>query len=303
MKLLLGLSALTLAFAPMAKKVDLQFNLEKGKTYTQTTVMNSETKQTISGVEQIIKQSASAKTKMEFKSEGETANTYTLWYENISMSIDQGGMTQDFNSDTTQLETVDPMSGIFSSLTGNKFDAKINQKGKILEVNGLEEVIEKATAPLGEQASMISEQISAGFGDSGLAKNLEMLTAIMPDGPVKVGETWKNEQFTSSGLPMILKNTFTLKSVSDGVATIDVTAKISVDAENSTTEIQGMKASYFMDGSRTGTFEMEVSSGFVTSASLNDLIAGSISFESSPQMPDGMTVPIDMKSTTTVSSK
>lgn len=302
-KFLLGLSTLALAFAPMAKKVDLQFKLEKGKTYTQTTVMNTETKQSIQGMEQIIKQTASAETTMELKNEGSGSNIYSLWYENISMSIDQAGMKQEFSSDTTALDDVGPMSQIFASMTKKKFDADIDLKGKIKEVTGLEEIITDATSPMGEQASMINEQISSGFGDAGLAKNLEMFTAIMPEGAVKVGATWANEQFTASGLPLILRNTFTLKSVSDGVATIEVNSDISVDPANSTTDIQGMKASYFLEGNRTGTMQMEVKTGFVITANIDDEIVGSINLESSPQMPDGMTIPIEMNSNTKLSSK
>lgn len=302
-KLLLGLSILALAFAPMAKKVDLKFNLEKGKTYSQTIVMTTVTKQSIAGNDQVIKQNAATITKMELKETGKEANTYTIWYDNISMGIDQGGgMTQDFNSDTTQLESVDPMSEIFSSLTGRKFEANIDFSGKIVEVQGLEEIIAGATSSMGEQAGMISEQISAGFGDSGLAKNMEMLTAIMPVTAVKVGSTWTNKQFTSSGLPLVLNNTFTLTSISGGKAKIDVKANITVDPDESSTELQGMRATYFMEGSRTGTFEMEVNTGFVTSADINDEIIGSISIESNAQMPDGMTIPIEMNSNTSVSS-
>lgn len=304
MKLLLGLSTLALAFSPMAKKVDLQFKLEKGKTYTQNTVMTTETKQTISGTEQIIKQNASAVTMMELKEPGSGVNTYTLWYENISMGIDQGsGVIQKFNSDTTKLNNVDPMSKIFSSLTGRKFEADIDFSGKITEVTGLEEIISAATASMGSQAGMIGEQISAGFGDSGLAKNMEMFTAIMPGEPVKVGSTWTNEQFTASGLPLILNNTFTLKSIADGKAIIDVKANITVDPDQSSTELQGMKATYFMEGSRTGSLTMEVNSGFVTSADINDEIIGSINIAGNAQIPDGMTIPIEMNSNTNVSSK
>lgn len=302
-KILLGLSILAFAFAPMAKKIDLQFKLEKGKTYTQNTVMTTETKQTISGNEQVIKQNAGTITKMELKETGTDVNTYTIWYENISMGIDPGsGMVQNFNSDTTKLETVDPMSQIFSSLTGEKFEADIDFSGRITMVNGLEEIISGATSTMGDQAAMIGEQISAGFGDSGLAKNMEMLTNIMPGEPVKVGSTWTNKQFTASGLPLILNNTFTLKSVADGKASIDVKSNITVDPDQSSTELQGMKATYFMEGSRTGTLEMEVSTGFVTSADINDEIIGSITIEPNAQIPDGMNIPIEMKSNTAVSS-
>jgi len=265
--------------------------------------MHTETKQSIQGMDQIIHQTASAETKMELKNEGSGSNTYTLWYENISMSIDQAGMKQDFSSDTTALDNVDPMSQIFASMTNRKFDADISLKGKIQDVTGLEEIITDATAPMGAQASMINDQISSGFGDAGLAKNLEMFTAIMPTNTVKVGASWTNEQYTASGLPLILNNTFTLKSLSDGMATIEVKSDISVDPENSTTDIQGMKASYFLEGDRTGTIEMEVNTGFVTTANIDDKIIGSISLESSPQIPDGMTIPIEMNSNTKLSSK
>ena len=302
-KILLGLSILALAFAPMAKKIDLQFKLEKGKTYTQNIVMTTVTKQTIADTEQIINQSAGTVTKMELKETGTDANTYTMWYENISMGIDQGnGMQQKFNSDTSQLVSIDPMSKILSSLTGRKFEANIDLSGKIIEVKGLEEIITEATSSLGDQAGMIGEQMSAGFGDSGLAKNMEMLTAIMPGEPVKMGSTWTNTQFTASGLPLIVHNTFTLKSVDNGIAVIDLTANITVDPDEGSSELQGMKATYFMEGSRSGTIQMDVKTGFVNSAEIIDKIIGSISIEANAQMPEGMMIPIEMNSNTTVSS-
>lgn len=301
-KLILGLSTVALAFAPMAKKVDLRFNLEKGKTYSQKTVMMSETKQTIMGTEQVVKQSAIAQTKIELKETGDDANTYTIWYENIEMSIDQGGMAQEFKSDTASMDAVDPMSTIFSTLVDKKFDAEIDKKGNITEVNGLEEIITDATSILGEQASMVNDQISAGFGDSGLAKNMEMLTAIMPESAVKEGSTWSNEQFTSSGLPLIMKNEFTLKSISDGVAVIGVTSDMTVDPANSSSVIQGLPATFFLEGTRTGTLEMEIKTGFVTSAEMNDEIGGSITIAPNDQMPEGLTIPLEMKTKTTVTS-
>src|SRR5690606_18468175 len=174
--------------------------------------------------------------------------------------------------------------------------------GKIIEVKGLEEIITEATSSLGDQAGMIGEQMSAGFGDSGLAKNMEMLTAIMPGEPVKMGSTWTNTQFTASGLPLIVHNTFTLKSVDNGIAVIDLTANITVDPDEGSSELQGMKATYFMEGSRSGTIQMDVKSGFVNSAEIIDKIIGSISIEANAQMPEGMMIPIEMNSNTTVSS-
>lgn len=299
-KLILGLSVLALAFAPAAKKMDLNFKLEKGKTYHQTIDMNSTTKQTIQGQEQTVKQAVSSKMSMELKSEDPAGDTYTLTYENINMQVEQGPNVQTYNSDTAALETVDPMSRIFTGITGEKFDATFTKKGKVKKVSGLEGIISDATSGMGPQGQAIASQLSSSFGDDGLAKNLETLTAIMPEKAVKVGDTWTNEQFTSSGLPLILKNTFTLKGVKDKVATIAVDGTLSIDPANASTQIQGMDATYFMDGTRSGTIRMEVETGWVKSATFKDDIAGSITLAANAQMPEGLTIPIEMKTTTTV---
>lgn len=301
--LLIGLSAFALAFAPVSKKTDLKFKLEKGKTYTHHIVTETTSKQSIQGMEQVIQQMATSDTRMKLTDENDQSNTYTIWYENISMSIEQMGMKQEFSSDTTALDQVDPMSQILSSLTKKEFTADIDLKGKIKKVNGLEEIITNATSAMGEQASMVRDQISSGFGDSGLAKNMEMFTAVMPNETVKIGSTWTNEQFTSSGLPLILRNIYTLKSISGGIANIEVKAEISVAPDQSSTEIQGMKASYFLEGDRTGELKMEINTGFVTEANMNDEIVGSITIDSSPQMPEGMTIPIEINANTKLTSK
>lgn len=105
--LILSLSVLAVAFTPAAKKMEIQFKLEKGKTYEQTISLTSTTKQTFEGTEQIIEQSVSATTSMELKESGADTDTYTMWYNNINMGVAQSGQEQKYNSDTTQLASVD----------------------------------------------------------------------------------------------------------------------------------------------------------------------------------------------------
>lgn len=300
--LILALSVLAFAFTPASKKMELQFKLEKGKVYEQTISLTSTTKQTYEGVEQEVDQAVSAKTSMELKESGEKTDVYTVWYNNINMGVTQAGHEQKFNSDTTQLSTVDPMSALFSHLVDIKFEATFDRKGKIQNLTGLEDIITNATSELGPQGEAIAPQLSASFGDNGITKNIEMITAIFPDEPVRVGSTWTNTQFTSSGLPLILHNTYSLKNVDNGIATIEVAGKLSVDPDNSSADIQGMDATYFMDGTRTGSIQMDVASGWVKSAEFNDSIGGSITLAANTEMPDGATIPIEMTTKTVVTS-
>jgi len=301
--LILGLVGGLFAFSPIAKKIEFKFKLNPGKTYKQETTMISNTTQTLQGTEMQSKNVVSSTTYMEMKDEGDTSSVYSVWYDEITMDIEGGGMNQTFSSDTSSLAMVDPMSSILAGLIERKFDATINTKGKVTYVENLEEIIDVAVGSEGgAQADMVKEQISSSYGDGGFAKNMEMSTRIMPDKPVKPGDSWEIEQYTSTGLPLILTSTYTLKNVSDGIATIGVSGKLKIDPENAKTTIQGMNATYFMDGTREGEVKMEIESGWMESGTLTDNIVGSISLEASPQMPNGMTIPMEMINETTISN-
>jgi hypothetical protein len=291
------------AFSPAAKKIEFKFKLAPNKTYKQETKLISNTTQTVQGSEMNSKNGVSSVTYMEVKEEGDTASVYSVWYDELSMDIEGMGMNQSFSSDTSSLAMVDPMSSILAGLVEKKFDATINTKGKVTYVENLEEIIESAVGTAGgAQADMIKEQISSSFGDGGFAKNIEMSTRVVPEDPIKVGDSWEVQQYTSTGLPLILTNNFTLKEVNNGVATIGVKGSLKVDPANAKTTIQGMNATYFMDGTRKGEIMVEVETGWMQSGTLTDNIVGSISLEANPQMPNGMTIPMEMNNETTITS-
>ena len=244
---------------------------------------------------------ATAVTYMELTESGADADTYQIWYGEIGMGMSGMGQNQSFTSDTASLEMVDPMSKVLAGLSDKKFSAKITRKGIVQEVMGLEEMVKKATEgmPGGPAAS---EQISGSFGDDGLAKNLETTTDIFPDGEVKEGDSWTKTQYTSTGLPLISTTTYTLKTMVDGVATIEVSAVLETDPENAQTSMQGLDATQFYEGTRTGTLTMDVTSGWVTAGNLKDDIVGSITIAPGAQVPDGMTIPLEMINDITISN-
>ncbi len=285
----------------LAQKVDMKLNLEKGKKYTQKTEVANVTKQTMMGQVMEINTTASSTTYMELAEDNGKTDTYNIWYGNVGMSMTGMGQSQTFTSDTASLETVDPMSKVLAGLTDKKFDAKITEKGMVEEVMGLEEMVKEATAEMAGGPAM-AEQVASSFGDDGLAKNLEMTTDIFPEKSVKVGDSWTKEQFTSTGLPIISKTTYTLKSVEGGTAVVEVKATLETDPANASTSMQGMDATQYYEGERSGTLNVEVASGWVTSGTLKDDIVGSITLAPNPQIPDGMTVPIEMTNTITISN-
>ncbi len=301
LKLIAGLAVLALAMAP-AKPIELQFHLKSGKVYSQVTEQKSTITQTIMGQAQKIETTANVATSLELKSSADDGDTYTIWYENMSMGMSGMGMSQTFSSDTSGMEMVNPMSKLLSGMTNEKFEAVLNRQGEVKTVNGLEEIITAQTGSIAG-ASGMSDQISESFGDGGLAKNIEMVTAFSPGKPVKIGDSWTKDQYTSTGLPLIAQNTYTLKSVDAGKAIIDVKSTMAVDPENKSMDLQGMKATYYLNGTRSGSMEIEVETGWVLSAKFTDDIAGSLTTAPSEQMPESMVIPIEMAATITITGK
>lgn len=293
-----GLTALSLV---IAKKVELTLNLQQGETYAQSMMVKSEIKQTMMGQTQTINQTIEAKTYLEMIEESGDVDTYEVWYDNISMSMESMGQNQSFSSDTSDLSTVDPMSKMLNALTGKKFKAKITSKGNVEEVMNLNEMVNDAASQMAEGAQ-IQEMISGSFGNEGLTKNLETTLDIFPDKAVKQGDSWTKVQGTATGLPVLANTTYTLKSLEDNMATIEVKAVLETDPDNATTSLQGMEATLFYEGERSGTLTMDTNTGWVTSGSLNDDIVGSITIAPSAQVPDGMTIPVEMKNTMTISN-
>lgn len=285
----------------LAQKVDMKLNLEKGKTYTQKTEVSNITKQTMMGQTMEINTSASSVTYVQPADGKDLKNMYQIWYGNVGMSMTGMGQSQTFSSDTASLESVDPMSKVLASLTDKKFDARITEKGMVEEVMGLEEMVTKATADMPGGPAMAG-QISSSFGDDGLAKNIELTTDIFPQKAVKVGASWSKEQFTSTGLPIIANTTYTLESLDGGIAVVTVKSVLTTDPNNASTQMQGMEATQYYEGERSGTLNVEVATGWVTSGMLKDDIVGSITLAPNAQIPDGMTVPIEMTNNITISN-
>ncbi|MEM9051036.1 MAG: DUF6263 family protein [Bacteroidota bacterium] len=284
-----------------AQKVEIVLNLEEGKTYVQKTQMESNITQDMVGTKMEMKTSSDSSINFKKTKENGETDSYEASYGDMTVSSSQMGQTMTMTSDTSSLETVDDLSRVFAMLANKSFEVVMNNQGVVQEVNGLEEMTAEAIkkAPPGPGMAQI---IESSIGIDGFTKNLEMSTDIYPDKKVKVGDSWTKEQFVSAGLPIISKATYTLKSIDNGVAKIEVNGTFTTDPENSTSEIQGMQATNYFEGTRKGSISVDLASGWVNSGEMNDDIVGSMTFAPNAQMPDGMTIPVEVKNNIKISN-
>ncbi len=282
----------------------LKFELPSGKVYKQRTTITTITKQSVEGVQTENAQLASVTTSLQKgdKVDSSGAPIYELTYNEITMETRQGEHILIVHSDTNRLKKVDPTSEILSQIVNKPFRASIDSTGFIHEVFGLEGIVKAATVSASGIAEVYAKQYSESFGDNGLAKNLEMVTQIWPSEPVEVGDTWSNQQYTPTGLPIILENQYTLTDLNEGVGILDVISEIKTDLKNNTVNMDGMNTTYHLSGQRKGRIAFELKTGWVVEAELNDEIEGSIEIAPSFQIPEGVSIPIEYQNSILVNA-
>ena len=98
-----------------------------------------------------------------------------------------------------------------------------------------------------------------------------------PEDPMSVGDSWTADTEMNVGIPFSVVSVYTLTSVDDGLATLDVT--IEMDSEGAPMELgPGATAEAFLTGSQTGTMTVDLQSGLMMTYEQGGSISGFAEF-------------------------
>lgn len=251
---------------PDGQSVDLKFRLQAGSSYVYT----ADVKQDINS--------------MGMKSTNNIFSEYTYAVTeagsgNVKMNVsyDKMRMEMDMNGQKTNIssEQDDENAKSFKALIGKPFSMEISPEGKIISIDGWEE--------LGKSANIKTDDIK---------QMMESSINFYPEKPVKVGESWTKE--TSSNMQMFkmnIKSTYTLKEIKGDVAILDTKANISMLPDESMKSME-MK----MEGGMEGEMQVDIPSGLAISGNLTQDIKGTMTMQ-------GQSMPLSIKSKITMSGK
>jgi len=218
---------------------------------------------------------------------GETYSIHLDWNEKIS-STDSTGNTQlteirmenvmDYLVTDVDDKGVATIKGKYASMKMGDFDSKdsstyknemgmmyklmaskeivmeIDNKGNVLEVTGAEGMYSMGmpNSPLDDNKIM-QENIQGSLG-------------IFPGKKVKKGDTWEKTHAISFGYPCIYHDTYTLKDVKDGMATIELKSEMEPNREALPTYFPGgVELRQELAGTQTGTIVLDIEKGKIMS--------------------------------------
>lgn len=178
-----------------------------------------------------------------------------------------------FGTDT--YDSADPPAQIpegaegFAAVVGSGFSMRIGSDGEILEIVGLDEMIDQMLSELDlpdpEIRQAFELTIREQYGDEAMKDQLGGLLFDFPEGSLRVGDTWTSTQETTAMFPVVVENTYTLLDFDESTALIEVRSEISSGTGEGGMDMGLFAFDFTISGSQEGMIQVDLKTGLTNS--------------------------------------
>lgn len=253
---------------------DFRYNLEKGKTYPITLAVKGIN--TASDGNKTIKMSNESKKTIEYTVKDIKDGVYTLdvvskQYSEKMTDPESKTMSYDTNGAKPADKDIAFSWSIYKGMIGKPYTMKVDQKGKVISVTGLDKIRQQIEASVKSQLSaeeqkFISEMLKNSLNEKAISAQFEETMNIYPDKKLKLNESWSDSQnINEGGLKGNSNLTRTLMNVDSNNTKITVKGGQKLSGSDAQ---QGMKMSVNMDADVTGSIVLDTKSGWINNVSL-----------------------------------
>lgn len=278
-------------------QTSLKLDLVQGKEYRQNSEVKMAITQNFGG--QTMNIVATIKGKMIYLVKSVTPTTYDMdiRYESMSMEMQMPQATMKFDSENPA--EGDMLSQVLATMINKPFQAQFSKSGKVISVKNIETLFATAFDKLPTvseaQKEQIKNQLKQSYGEQAFASNLEMTLAIFPDKAVKVGEKWTVENKLKSGVTANISTTYQYVAEEGEFRKIHGDSKITAEENGEYVNSNGMDMKFNMNGTMISDIKVDKKTGWILEAKITQDIAGEAHVKGNEQMPDGISIPMTIK--------
>lgn len=258
-----------------SQSVDLSFKLEKGKEYRHITSTKSTVVQNMMGQEINMTMTVNGATSFLVKSIKNDNYEMDATYDNLSMSIEMPQGKQSYSSEVNDKN--DPVSSLLSDIKGKSVEVVMSKTGEVKEVRNtevLEQTIKESFEQLPEGArGQLKAQVMEAFGNETIKRNMESVSGIYPDKPVKKGAKWIINTSIDGDVKIKLSTEYEL---------VDFTSEYVLIKGNTVIEPLDSEAASMMpmefefSGSQISEIKVDINTGWIIDAKITQEIEGEI---------------------------
>ena len=176
----------------------LKYKWNKGDVLYYRSVQDTTGKMTAMGMERTTTQKQEFVQRWEVKDvTADGVATVDMSVVSVKTSMDQGtGVTGEFDSTKPAEEqfsgppNLRPMMETMGMLVGERSTVEVDAQGNVRKVEGMNKVVEKMLAKMGNANPIVARNVRSTMGDEAIRGNLELFFKILPEKPVKEGDTW-----------------------------------------------------------------------------------------------------------------
>ena len=297
--LFVALAALALISCQGNKEV-LTLNLEKGGTYYQTSNSDAQIVQTISGNEMNLNMNIYGSTSFKVLDITEDAYEMEVRYQELVLSIKMPQGAMEFSSKNPT--EGDYMSMALNTMINKPFYMTLSKSGKPIKVTHFDAIINQMLNGFDQlppmQKEQLATQIKESYGEESIMSSLEMAMAVLSKDPVSEGSQWNISTELSTGFKGTSEVEYTLVSKTN--ESIKLEGKGTVATKDSTEIVMagGMETTNNLSGTFTSNIVLDPNTRWIKSAEIIQDISGTTNLVGNPQFPEGLSIPMKIKSTT-----
>lgn len=288
--------------------IELKLQLKPSNIYRMWMSTDQDITQDIAGQKITVKQVMGMGYRYEVQSVDNAGTaTVKMTYDSIVVRNKTPMGEMEFNSANPEASKATPGTEAYRAMLGAEFILKLTKAGKVESITGVEEMMGKIVNGMGAmepaQKAALEQSLKKMMSNEAMAETIERAMNIYPTTPVKIGDSWKQQMEVAIGMPMLVSTTYTLKSITNGVANLDIQSTISNNANAKPMEMMGMEMAYNLSGTQKGTMKVNIIDGWVDTTSLKQNLFGSMSI-SGENVPEMMkNVPIAVQSAITITAR
>lgn len=285
------------------EKIPLRLKLSQGDTFV--LLMSSQETTTNSADGQSVDTESSTDMRLRYTVESVAPDGSITFISKYDSFKTEGGT----NLGSTSYDSEDPNRDIDSfenriidSMLDKELRVTMSPFGKITSLTGFEAVLEGMMDEVdAEKRPLVEPMIESIFGNIAIEEMMQNLFTPYPEEPVGVGDSWTSSAVVSVGVSFLLDSTFTVLDRENGVATLGVESIISTNPDAEPIDFLIFKMAYAdMNGTQTGTVQVDESTGLTIKATLSQDFTGELQMVSGDVDTEELTVPLAVVSTYTI---